>query len=360
MFKNLSLKNKIILLVLGATLSFAVLMVLVFIDEKRLAKASATLVHEIIQTEIEQKLKLSTDSLAQALGTLVEGKAEVEQIAIIAQTIEDFRFESDKSGYFFAYKEYTPVAHPTRKDLIGTSLAQTKDANGVFYVKELYQSAQNQTPEGKFVHFHFSKPKPDGSLSNAPKIAYATLIPHTENIWLSTGVYVDTLENYASEHSLSFIGLVNSTLSEALIGGLAVFIIIFLPLSVLFYRHLIQSVKVLSRNMYVFFQYLNHKIEHIELIPLAGKDELAQIANDIQENVAQIAKGLEKDKELVAHSLGVIGRAKEGYADRLIELKANNPQLNDLRNIVNELLNLLMSGVGKDLHEINRVFDSYT
>ncbi|WP_243552855.1 methyl-accepting chemotaxis protein, partial [Helicobacter cinaedi] len=35
------------------------------------------------------------------------------------------------------------------------------------------------------------------------------------------------------------------------------------------------------------------------------------------------------------------------------------PQLNNLRDSVNELLKLLMTGVGKDLNEINRVFESY-
>ena len=49
-----------------------------------------------------------------------------------------FGFENDKCGYYFAYKYYTPVAHPTRKDLIGKSLYNAKDDKGVYYVRELF------------------------------------------------------------------------------------------------------------------------------------------------------------------------------------------------------------------------------
>ncbi|HCD73711.1 MAG TPA: hypothetical protein DEQ48_05765 [Helicobacter sp.] len=134
MFNRLSLRIKLASLVFASTISFAVLVVFVFVEQEELAQQASDHLYQVIQTEVEQRIKLSTDLLAESLGTLVKGRNEAEQIRIIAEAIEDFRFEDDKSGYFFAYKEYVPVAHPTRKDLIGKSLAQTKDANGVYYV----------------------------------------------------------------------------------------------------------------------------------------------------------------------------------------------------------------------------------
>ena len=360
MFKRLSLKTKIAILVIGSILSFAALIVFILIDEKKLTTYSAEYLEQIIQIEVEQKIKLSTDALAISLGSRVKGLPEEEQIALIAEAIEDFRFESDKSGYFFAYKEYVSVAHPTRKDLIGKSLHDTKDINGVYYVKELFESAKTQTPEGKFVYYVFSKPLPDGSLTNAPKIAYARLIPNTQNIWLSTGVYVDTLGDYAQQHSSVIMNLISHTLKEAIISGLVVFLIVFVPIAVLFYRSLLKSVQILQHNMLSFFKYLNRENDRIELAPLEGKDEFAQMARVIKGNAEQIIAGLEADQKLIAESAQVIGRAKEGYAENLIELRGNNPQLNELRDIINDLLTLLMTGVGKNLHEINRVFDTYT
>ena len=360
MFNRLSLRIKLASLVFASTISFAVLVVFVFVEQEELAQQASDHLYQVIQTEVEQRIKLSTDLLAESLGTLVKGRNEAEQIRIIAEAIEDFRFEDDKSGYFFAYKEYVPVAHPTRKDLIGKSLAQTKDANGVYYVRELYDSAKTQTKEGKFVHFVFSKPMPNGSLDNAPKIAYAALIPNTQDIWLSTGVYIDTLGIYTQDISSILIDLVHSTMGEAVIIGLCVFICVFVPLIILFYRSLFRSVRVLRENLTLFFKYLSHESTKIDIIELEGKDEFAQMVRDIKENIKDVTTGLEQDQKLVEQSLQVIERAKQGYADTLIELKGHNPELNKLRDSMNDLLELLQNAVGKNLPEIVRVFDSYT
>ncbi|STP10526.1 putative methyl-accepting chemotaxis protein [Helicobacter cinaedi] len=360
MFKYLSLKYKILILIFGSFLSFAVLVGLVFIGEKEIAEQSVERLHDLIQEEVEQKLKLSTDSVAQSLGALIKGLDEKQQIAVIAKAIEDFRFEDDKSGYYFAYKEYVPVAHPTRKDLLGKSLAEAKDVNGVYYVRELFDTSKRQTDKGLFVHYLFSKPLPDGTLGNAPKIAYAAMIPNTDNIWISTGVYADTFEQYAQNSSTSILSIIRSILSNALIIASIVFVLIFVPLMFMFYRSLLKSVGVLQHNMMLFFKYLNRESKEIKLTPLHNKDEFGAMAKGIEQNVEHIAKGLESDQALVAQSLQVIDRAKQGYADSLIESKGSNPQLNNLRDSVNELLKLLMTGVGKDLNEINRVFESYT
>ena len=360
MFNRLSLRIKLASLVFASTISFAVLVVFIFVEQEELAQQASDHLYQVIQTEVEQRIKLSTDLLAESLGTLVKGRNEAEQIRIIAEAIEDFRFEDDKSGYFFAYKEYVPVAHPTRKDLIGKSLAQTKDANGVYYVRELYDSAKTQTKEGKFVHFVFSKPMPNGSLDNAPKIAYAALIPNTQDIWLSTGVYIDTLGIYTQDISSILIDLVHSTMGEAVIIGLCVFICVFVPLIILFYRSLFRSVRVLRENLTLFFKYLSHESTKIDIIELEGKDEFAQMVRDIKENIKDVTTGLEQDQKLVKQSLQVIERAKQGYADTLIELKGHNPELNKLRDSMNDLLEVLQNAVGKNLPEIVRVFDSYT
>ncbi|TLD96146.1 chemotaxis protein, partial [Helicobacter jaachi] len=302
MFKYLSLKYKIIILALGSVVSFIVLVALVLRGENEIAIHSTAQIQKMISEEVEQKIKLSTDSLADSLGALIEGKSEAEQIDIIAKAIEKFRFEDDKSGYYFAYKEYVPVAHPTRKDLIGKSLAETKDANGVFYVRELYQTAKEQTKEGKFVHFVFSKPLPDGSLGNAPKVAYATLIPHTQNIWLSTGVYIDTLEVYAQNNAKEIINDMSATLGKALVIACVVFLIIFVPLVLVFYRALLKSVGVLQHNIMLFFRYLNHEVKDIKLLPLNTRDEFGQMAAAINQNIEQTNKNLDQDTKAIEQS----------------------------------------------------------
>ncbi|MCX2717966.1 methyl-accepting chemotaxis protein, partial [Helicobacter sp. MIT 21-1697] len=94
-------------------------------------------------------------------------------------------------------------------------------------------------------------------------------------------------------------------------------------------------------------------------LKIVAQDELGEMGNAINDNIQKTKVGLEQDQALVAQSLQVIERAKQGHADTLIELKGHNPQLNHLRDSINDLLELIGNAVGKDLPEINRVFDSY-
>lgn len=199
--------------------------------------------NSVIEQEVTQKIKLATDSVAYSLGELVGGLDEKSQIAIIAKAIEKFRFENDKSGYFFVYKDHVPVAHPTRKDLIGKSLYDAKDPNGVYYVRELFESAKKQDENGggEFIRFEFSKPLPNGELIQAQKIGYAQMIPNTNNMWISTGVYIDTLGDYSNEISHSLMKDILYAINSYILIAIIVAILIFLPLLLMFFPILITK-----------------------------------------------------------------------------------------------------------------------
>ncbi|MDE7255798.1 MAG: cache domain-containing protein, partial [Helicobacter sp.] len=133
-YQDLSLKLKILFFISGTIISFAVLIGILYLSSMHLTEQLKAETYESLEVAVKDKLKLATDSVANAIGDLlVDVQSEEQKIAIIAQAIEKFRFEDDKSGYYFAYKLHVPVAHPTRKDLIGKDLGQTADANGVYY-----------------------------------------------------------------------------------------------------------------------------------------------------------------------------------------------------------------------------------
>ncbi|MGI0407133.1 cache domain-containing protein, partial [Helicobacter himalayensis] len=281
-YKNLSLKLKILSLVSGSIVSFVLLVGTITYNEHKLEAMAETKIAHAIQTEVEQKIKLSTDSMAYALGDLVEGLPENEQIAIIEKAIERFRFESDKSGYYFVYKEYVPVAHPTRKDLLGKSLYDAKDSNGVHYVRDLFETSKNQDEKGKFVYFTFSKPLPDGTLGTAQKVGYAQKIPHTQNMWISTGVYVDTLDAHTKEVTTEIIVPIFDSITNIVWISIIVFVVVFTPLVFIFYTNLMRSVNALSSNITNFFQYLNHEIKEPHFKPLDTKDEFGKMERAIE------------------------------------------------------------------------------
>ncbi|WDL74960.1 cache domain-containing protein [Helicobacter winghamensis] len=359
MYKNLSLKAKIMTLVVGMLIGLIVAVGIVMYYEKSMIADTRIAIHDGVSQEVEQKLKLATDSLANTLGEFVRGLDEATQIQIIATGIEKFRFENDKSGYYFAYKEHIPVAHPTRKDLIGKSLYEAKDVNGVYYVRELFETAKAQDKETKFVYFTFSKPLPDGTHGTAQKIGYAVMIPNTNNIWLSTGVYTDTLATHTEEISNSIIDDINATLFKAFSIGIVCFFVIVIPLLWVFYGNLVSSVRVLQINLRNFFNFINNDSTNTTLVSLSSKDEFGAMAKEINTNIQNIEAGLKQDSLAIAQSAQTAKAVESGDLTARIIENPHNPQLIELKNVLNNMLDVLQEKVGSNMNEIRRVFESY-
>lgn len=359
-YKNLSLKSKFLTLVIGFLVAFVIFLVLTILGEEKSSKHTQAQVIAMLQKEIEAKIKLGTDSMASALGELVKGLDEKEQIAIIAKAIDKFNFEEDKSGYYFAFQKGVNVAHPNRKDIIGTSLWDSKDSNGVYYIRELFESAKSQSKDGKFVYYIFSKPLPQGaSHIDAPKIAYAQLIPNTKDIWISTGVYIDMLEPYTQSASQGILDEISQTLYSNIAISMVAFLLIFFPSMWLFYSTHLRGILSLQHNVFAFFAYLNHESKQMDSIPLDSKDEIGRMAKAIDENVKRTQEGLKKDSNLVRDVLGVVEEAKEGRFGSVIENTSLNPQINELKDAINQMSHTLLNLVGENLKNPARVFEAY-
>ena len=357
MYSNLSLKYKFLALALGSLMSFAIFVGFMLLGKEEIAESMQDNLDKVIQKEIEEKIKLGTDSMASSLGALVAGLDEKAQIEIIAKAIEDFHFENDKSGYYFAYKGHINVAHPNRKDLIGTSLENAKDSNGVYYVQELYKNAK--AGKGDFVYFVFSKPLPDGKLGEAQKVAYSAMIPNTNDIWISTGVYIDTLQDHTGKISKLMLTSMQDILYRNMWLSVVIFLIIFCPSIIMFYSNLMKGIQVLQHNVVSFFRYLNREIPHIDFIPLKSKDELGRMAQTIGDNIQQTNKSLEQDSILVQDVLNVVEEAKVGRFGKLVVCNSLNPQINELKDAINAMSSTLLELLGDDLKKSQRVFTSY-
>ena len=168
-YKNLSLKSKFLSLVIGFFIAFVIFLVLTILGEVKSSKATQAQIIAMLQQEIEAKIKLSTDSMASALGEIVKGLDEKEQIQIISKAISKMHFEDDKSSYYFVYKEGVALAYPHQTDIIGKSLWDTKDINGTYFIRDLFESAKDESKRGKFVYYVFPKPLPDGKFVDADR-----------------------------------------------------------------------------------------------------------------------------------------------------------------------------------------------
>ncbi|WP_052096669.1 cache domain-containing protein [Helicobacter trogontum] len=267
-YNNLSLKLKFLSLIIGFFVAFVIFSTLTIMGEEKSLKHTQATIRTMLQKNVEAKIKLGVDSMASSLGELVKGLDEKEQIAIIAKAIDKFNFEDDKSGYYFAYQKGVGVAHPNRKDVIGTSLWDSKDSNGVYYIRELFESAKNKL--GGFVSYVFSRPLPQGGFVDTQKVAYAQLIPNTQDIWIATGVYIDVLDTYTQQASDAILNEISQTLYHNIAISMVAFLLIFFPLMWLFYSTHLRGILNLQHSVLHFFAYLNHETKEMDFPPPIG------------------------------------------------------------------------------------------
>jgi methyl-accepting chemotaxis protein len=188
MLRNISIGTRIIAIIVILLLSLGALIVTAFSIADGIKQAGIADAGSVMWEGQREKIKLGTQTIAIALSKALEGVTDrQEQHDIIKTYIQDYRFEEDQSGYYYTYVGTVIFMHPTLPQREGEDLGNTADANGVYYVRDLYANAQKG---GGFVSFVFPKPP---SMENAPKLAYVEYIPGTD-IWISTGIYVDNID----------------------------------------------------------------------------------------------------------------------------------------------------------------------
>jgi methyl-accepting chemotaxis protein len=210
------------------------LVVTVYFTAESVKEAGITDAEDVMLEGEKQKIKLGTQTMAVALGKALAGVADrQEQHDIISAYIKDYRFEDDKSGYYYTYIGTVIFMHPTLPQREGEDLGQTADVNGVYYVRDLYENAKKG---GGFVSFVFPKPP---SMDNAPKVAYVEYIPGTD-IWISTGIYIDTINIHKAEVEQLLAAFVNTRMLVILCCVLGLAAVILAPLCVVTFRSITQ------------------------------------------------------------------------------------------------------------------------
>ena len=94
-----------------------------------------------------------------------------------------------------------------------------------------------------------------------------------------------------------------------------------------------------------FFKYMNKETAEAKLINLETKDELGEMAEVVNLSITRIKEGIESDRGLVDSAISCANEAKKGYLNVRIEGSTNNPSLNELKDVINEMLEAIESNI---------------
>ncbi len=225
--RSISLRWRFVLLIALFTLFVCGVTAMFHIGMQNLADSGVDSAQKIMLQGQKDKLVVASDALASSIGAAVKDLPDkAAKIAMIRNMVDEFRFEEDKSGYYFVYEGTVNVALPIAKDRQGKDLSAAQDKNGVAYVRELARRAQSG---GGFVEYVFPKP----GQGDQPKLAYAVMIPGTD-LWLGTGVYIDNIEREKAAISAKSQEKINSLVLRILAGvGIGLLVLIGLCLRII-------------------------------------------------------------------------------------------------------------------------------
>ncbi|MGJ0301065.1 methyl-accepting chemotaxis protein [Aliarcobacter cryaerophilus] len=98
-----------------------------------------------------------------------------------------------------------------------------------------------------------------------------------------------------------------------------------------------------------FFAFINFEKDDIKLIGVDSTDELGMMSKIINKNIANTKANIQRDRELIADTIRVANSINKGHLDQKIMVNSNNPALNELKDIINEMLNTLNSNISNIL-----------
>ncbi|QOQ98718.1 Cache 3/Cache 2 fusion domain-containing protein [Helicobacter winghamensis] len=153
----------------------------------------------------------------------------------------------------------------------------------------------------------------------------------------------------------------NMTLEKISMGMIIVLLVSIILASFLAIKGIvIARLQVLSSFLTNFFKYLNYEIKTPpNLVSPKANDEIGNMAKEINTNIQNIEAGLKQDSLAIAQSAQTAKAVESGDLTARIIENPHNPQLIELKNVLNNMLDVLQEKVGSNMNEIHRVFESY-
>jgi methyl-accepting chemotaxis protein len=245
-----------------------------------------------------------------------------------------------ETGYAFLMDQYGVfIGHP-QKDLVGKKLLDIVQ-NDADYVKLLDSSKKGQS---------YSFNKVDHSTQvEATYYSVPFEIKGVEQNWtFGINAPVDEyLENAFFIRNFSIIAAI-----------ISLFIITFIIyISV---RKLNIYLEKISIGLEEFFTFLNTRTSATSDIDIQSNCEFGVMAQSINQNVARIKTAIEEDNQLINDVKGVVEVVSQRKFDKRVNKQTSTESLNELKVLLNDMLDKLETQVGKDMNKIIRTLEKYT
>jgi len=173
----------------------------------------------------------------------------------------------------------------------------------------------------------------------------------TEDIKLNLKKAQDTIGPEVQNSNETFMNLI--TIISIIIIIISVIFAIIIP------RLIITSLESVSEGLKSFFNFLNKKTNSSQKIDIQTKDEFGMMAVMINENISTIQSSLQQDEQLINEVKQVVNKVESGDLSQSVNGTTSNESLNELKVILNEMLNTLKVKIAGDLNIVSESLERY-
>ncbi len=128
-------------------------------------------------------------------------------------------------------------------------------------------------------------------------------------------------------------------------------------------RAIVSSrLEVVSSTLSHFFKLLNNQADSsgIKLVEAKSNDELGRMQTAINKNILQTQKIMQEDRQAVQDTIKVVSDVKKGNFAVRITADPASPDLKELRDALNGIMDYLQESVGTHMPSIFKIFESYS
>ena len=133
-------------------------------------------------------------------------------------------------------------------------------------------------------------------------------------------------------------------------------IVMFILVSVILSKNIVNAIQKFQVGLIQFFKYLNREVTQIEYLDDSSNDELGGMAKIVNTNILHTKHGLEEDQKVIKETIQVLSEFEQGDLCQRVHLTSTNPALKELTH----LLNQMGSNMESNIDNILDVLEQYS
>ncbi|WP_334082563.1 HAMP domain-containing protein, partial [Helicobacter typhlonius] len=252
-------------------------------------------------------------------------------LASVSAILQDQKNSIYKGDFKGMYATDSTIAAHGRKEFLGKYL---REVNQSPTMNELKHAIENQI-EGIFSYIN--------SLGEMSYTAVSNIyIGDSDDIAAVWTIIVSAPES-------SIYDSVSKLRSVMVVANILVVIFVTFVIFLYVRTQVVARLRNISHLLFDFFKYIRHEVDTLPtLITPKANDEFGQMAREINENIQNVQEGLDKDKKAVEQSVATAKTIESGDLRARITETPHNPQLNELKEVLNHMLDDLQTKIGSD------------